>query len=405
MFLDVVRREFHLFGRTFLATDSVLLMVLMLAIFVSIFWVTALLGRAWCGWACPQTVYMEFLFRPLERLLEGGRQGQLRIDRQRISPRRFLKYAIFFLLSALLGNLFLAYFVSVEALARWVGQSPFEHPGPFLVMFVTTMLVYVDFAYFREQMCTVVCPYARLQSVLLDTRSKIIGYDVARGEVRGSGKQRQGLGDCIDCGACVRTCPTGIDIRDGLQLECVACAQCVDACDRIMQKIGKPKGLIRYGAQQDLARGSLRPPSWRGRVYVYPVALLGLISALFLLGGRERVAEVTVLRGIGAPFTLEAGSVTNQVRIKVRNRSAASEAYRIELAGAPGASLVAPENPLRVLPGQQQVTSVFITAPAASFSNGSRQVRFIVSAGEHLREELPYRLLGPTTRTQEMKIQ
>jgi len=392
---DLPRREFHLLGRTFLPTDSVLLMILILAIFVSIFWITALLGRAWCGWGCPQTVYLEFIFRPIERWIEGGRSGQIRLDRAGGGWRRALKFGVFVVLSAALGNLFLSYFVGIEALRRWVSQSPYEHPGPFLVMFATTALVYFDFAYFREQMCTVICPYAKLQSVLLDTHSLIVGYDHGRGDVRGSGKNRDGLGDCIDCGACVRTCPTGIDIRDGLQLECVACAQCMDACDSIMRKIGKPEGLVRYVAQQDLLAVPKAASMRRPRLVMYPLALSGLLAALFFLGKDTRAAEVTVLRGLAAPFVVGANGVTNQIRVKVRNRSEVPESYRIELVGAPGLSLVAPENPLHVPAGEQQITSVFVIAPIASFQNGALQVLFVVSAGQRFHEETSYRLLGP----------
>ena len=175
--LDLPAREFTLFGRTFLPTDTVLLMLLLLSIFIAIFWITALVGRAWCGWACPQTVYMEFLFRPIERLFEGSRAKQLKIDRQGGGGKRALKNLVFLLLSFFVANVFLAYFVGVATLERWITQSPFEHPTPFLVMSVTAGLVFFDFGFFREQMCTVICPYARLQSVLLDRRSLIIGYD------------------------------------------------------------------------------------------------------------------------------------------------------------------------------------------------------------------------------------
>ncbi|HEX2671061.1 MAG TPA: cytochrome c oxidase accessory protein CcoG, partial [Polyangiaceae bacterium] len=240
IFLDVVRREFSLFGRTFLATDGVLLMLLMLTIFATVFWTTALVGRAWCGWGCPQTVYMEFLFRPIERLFEGKRESQIELDKQGVSMRRFLKNGVFLLLSFVLANVFLSYFVGTHALRAWVTESPSKHLAGFLVVAVTTGLVFFDFAYFREQMCTVICPYARLQSVLLDRSSLIVGYDGRRGEPRSKGKQKLGNGDCIDCQACVVACPTGIDIRQGLQLECIACAQCIDACDSIMTRIHKP---------------------------------------------------------------------------------------------------------------------------------------------------------------------
>lgn len=395
MLLDVPARQFHLFGRTFLATDGVLLMLLMLSIFTFIIWVTALFGRGWCGWACPQTVYMEYLFRPIETWIEGGRPAQLALDKRGPNARRVLKQGVFLVLSVIVANIFLAYFVGVERLARWVTQSPFEHPAPFLVMAVTAALVMFDFAWFREQMCTVICPYARLQSVLLDKRSLIIGYDANRGEPRSKGKPKPDHGDCIDCSACVVACPTGIDIREGLQLECIACAQCVDACDSIMARIGKPPGLVRYGSQTTLETGE-ETSLWRPRVLIYPAILLGFVTALVVIAGRIGGADVTVLRGIGAPFVEQPSGVQNQIRIKVENRGESSKAYSIELLDAPGATLIAPENPLRVGAGTHQSTSVFVLAPRSLFQGGLRPVRFRVSDGAGFQKELPYKLLGPT---------
>jgi len=257
--------------------------------------------------------------------------------------------------------------------------------------------VFFDFAYFREQMCTVICPYARLQSVLLDRSSLVIGYDVKRGEPRSKGKQKPGNGDCIDCQACVVACPTGIDIRQGLQLECIACGQCVDACDSIMARISKPPGLIRYAAQDTLESGK-KAPLLRPRVVIYSVLLLALLailtSALLLKPG----AEVTILRGIGAPFS-ESGpeQVVNQIRIKVQNRTGIAQRYHIELADLGSAQLISPEDPLPVAAGEQRTTSVFVLAPKSAFSHGRRAVHFRVTDGHGYRAELPYQLLGPET--------
>ena len=391
LLLDVPARQFHFFGATLRATDGALLMLLMLTIFVSIFAITAWVGRAWCGWACPQTVYMELLFRPLERWLEGGRHEQLRLDRQGPNARRFLRYGVFAVLSIVLGNLFLSYFVGTERLATWMTRSPFEHPTGFLIVAATSLLVFADFSYFREQMCTVVCPYARLQSVLLDPRSIVVGYDAARGEPRGKGA---GHGDCVDCGACVVACPTGIDIREGLQLECVACAQCVDACDAVMLKFQRPKGLIRYDSQRALhgVKGSLAP---RARLVAYPILIVALLVALVLFAVRTTRPEITLLRGIGAPFEVSGEQVRNQVRVKIQNRSQQQVSYRLSL-GDPRAELVAPENPLVVPAGGSATTSVFIRVPLSSLHDGDLTVPFEVSDGADFSVALPWRVLGPS---------
>lgn len=393
IFLDVMRREFSFFGHTFLATDGVLLMLLMLAIFAAVFWTTALVGRAWCGWGCPQTVYMEFLFRPIERLFEGKREAQLELDKRGPNARRVLKNLVFLLLSFLLANVFLSYFVGTHALRAWVMEAPAKHLGGFSVVAVTTGLVFFDFAYFREQMCTVICPYARLQSVLLDRSSLVIGYDTKRGEPRSKGKQKLGNGDCIDCQACVVACPTGIDIRQGLQLECIACAQCVDACDSIMTRIHKPLGLIRYAAQDTLESGKkislLRP-----RVVIYSVLLLALVLALTAALLVKPGTEVTILRGIGAPYSENGPQIANQIRIKVVNRSNALGRYHVQL-DLPSAQLIAPEDPLPVAAGEQRTTSVFVLAPKSAFSHGRRAAHFLITDAHGYRAEFPYELLGP----------
>ena len=250
--LDLPSREFTIFGFTFLSTDTLLLALALITLILGICLVTALAGRVWCGWMCPQTVYMEFVFRPIERLFDGPPGAQHRPGRKRTTPRTVAKYALYLLISAYLAHTFLAYFVGVEALAQWVRRSPWEHPVSFLVMLAATGLMMFDFAYFREQACIVACPYGRFQSVMLDRDSLIVSYDPRRGEPRGKLGDRKpdsSHGDCIDCGLCNDTCPTGIDIREGLQLECIACTQCIDACNGVMQRIGKPKGLIRLSSQ------------------------------------------------------------------------------------------------------------------------------------------------------------
>jgi cytochrome c oxidase accessory protein FixG len=398
MYLDVIDRKFHLFGRTFLATDGVLLMLFLLATFVGVFWLTALVGRAWCGWGCPQTVYMEFLFRPIERWFEGDRKSQRQLDKQNFSLRRMLKYGVFAVLSILLANVFLAYFVSVDRLVEWVKQSPIDHPAPFLIMAVTALLVFADFAWFREQMCTVACPYARLQAVLLDKRSLVVGYDARRGEPRGRGKARQGMGDCVDCGACVAACPTGIDIREGLQLECIACAQCIDACDSVMQKLARPLGLVRYASQARLESPDKKLGLLRPRIVVYPVLITIFIVAMIWIGERRTVADITVLRGIGLPYVVVDGGVQNQLRIKIENRKDTDAQYRIDLMSDIDARLIAPENPLRVRAGKREQTSVFVIVPASAFTQKQIEVKIRISDGNQFVREVPYKLLGPQYR-------
>jgi len=350
----------------------------------------------WCGWACPQTVYMEFLYRPIENLIEGGRRQQLALDESGPNGRRLLKYVVFFFVSAFLANTFLAYFVGWDRLLGWMTSPPTQQPAAFAVMLGTTLLMFFDFAYFREQTCIVACPYGRFQSVLLDPQSLIVGYDAQRGEERAPWrkKEKRTAGDCIDCGLCVSTCPTGIDIRDGLQMECIHCTQCIDACDAVMEKVGLEPGLISYTSQAELESG--KRSFFRPRLVVYSAILLVMFGTFaFSLAGKS-TADVTLLRGLGAPFSvLPSGEISNQIRIKIANRAPEVRSYFIELADIDGVTLVAPENPLTVGAGETEMTGAFVTIPPSAFSDGELVVTLKISDGVDFTEEIDYRMLGP----------
>jgi len=302
LLVDLISREIVAFGAVFRPSDGFVLMLLGLTIVFSVFLFTALFGRVWCGWACPQTVYLEHVFRPIERWLEGTPAQQAKLSN--LHPRRIAKWMIYAALSFALANVFLAYFVGVDRLSAWVLESPVDHVGGFMVVCGVAALMLFDFAYFREQTCIVACPYGRLQSVLLDRQSLIVGYDASRGEPRGKPKKRLAVvgerGDCVDCAACVTVCPTGIDIREGLQMECIGCAQCVDACDGVMDKLGKKRGLIRYTSQDELAGKARRV--LRVRTVIYP-ALLVFAAGLLAFGVATRgSAEVWIERITGPSF-------------------------------------------------------------------------------------------------------
>ncbi len=403
--LDLARREFTFFGTTLLATDTLFLMLFLVSLFVAVFLLTALLGRVWCGWGCPQTVYMEFVFRPLERWLDGPRGVRS------TAGRTVVKYALFLLIAVGLAHVFLSYFVGVDALARWVRRSPFEHPASFLVMLGTTALVFADFAWFREQTCLVACPYGRFQSVLLDRRSLIVGYDRARGEPRGKPIKPGGgvaaldtalvsRGDCVDCSACVATCPTGIDIREGLQMECIHCTQCMDACDAIMTRLDRTPGLIRYTSQDELQGKPRR--FLRVRTVIYPALLVAAVTALVLVALNRKPMDVTVLRDRGAPFTvLSTGQVSNALRIKLVNRTAGQRQYTAVLTntdGQPleGVELVTPDLPATLVAGQSTTLHAFVLMPRAALEGGVRPVRVRVQDDAGNQVEAATKLLGPT---------
>ena len=397
--LDAPHREFTFFGYTFLPTDTLLLMLFLGTVIMTVFLLTALFGRVWCGWACPQTVWMEYLFRPLERLLEGGPHGSLAIDRggNRFHPRRLVKFAVFLVIALVLGHTFLSYFVGFDQIVQWVQRSPAQHPSAFAVMAFTTTLVFADFTYFREQTCTIACPYGRWQSALLDRSSLIVAYDPGRGEPRQKGTKRRTItaGDCIDCGMCVQTCPTGIDIRDGLQMECIHCTQCIDACDAVMEKVQKPRGLIRYTSREMLdgtARHLLRP-----RTVIYPVALAGFLGTFVFMLGTKAPMDVTLLRAVGDPFSMDAdGRVLNQVRLRIANRRGVDQAYRIEVTGVDARDVVVPVNPFPVARGKTETTSLFVSLPVSAFANAEPSITVRVSDNSGFSDAWPWRLLGPS---------
>jgi cytochrome c oxidase accessory protein FixG len=343
---DIPHRSAYLFGFTFTRDDFYLVFFLLTGIGFTLFAITALFGRVWCGYACPQTVFLEGIARRIERWIEGSRAERVRRNK---GPwnfdktwRKAAKISAFAALSLLVAHIFLAYFIPARELWHVTTSSPSAHPFAFGFTMALAGILFFDFAWFREQLCIVICPYGRLQSALIDDDTVIIGYDQRRGEPRAKpakGAAAAGKGDCIDCMNCVAACPTGIDIRNGLQLECVGCMNCIDACDDVMRKIGKPEGLVRYDSKnafEGKPRRFVRP-----RIFFYAaLGLVGLTVFLVTASGRNSF-EATQRRARGLPYVLAEGTLRNVLTVHVRNKTDQTQRYTLKAAlpqGSPGPS-------------------------------------------------------------------
>jgi cytochrome c oxidase accessory protein FixG len=396
LLIDLLSRELSVFGMVFRPSDGMVLMLLGLTVVLAVFLITALFGRVWCGWSCPQTVYLEHVFRPIERLLEGNPTQQARLPR--FHWRRLVKWGIYAGLSFVLANVFLAYFVGTDRLEHWVFGAPTDHLAGFTLVMGVSALMLFDFAYFREQACIVACPYGRLQSVLLDNQSLIVGYDVTRGEPRGKPKKKLPVvgerGACVDCGACVAVCPTGIDIRNGLQMECIGCAQCIDACDAVMDKLGWARHLIGYTSKDRLAGKTGR--LLRTRTVIYPV-LLTIVATLFTWSIRTKATtEVFVERTSGPSFVdLPDGRVAAQLRLKIENETDEVRHYTITLVNAPDATLRSVQPTWQAKPRHAIDVPLFIDLQPATFVAGKRKVHLRIDDGAGFERIVEVTLLGP----------
>ena len=333
--LNIIERKFVFFGVIFWPQDFYLFVLAILTFMVFIVMFTAIFGRVWCGWACPQTIFMEMVFRKVENWIEGDYIQQQKLDSAPLSPEKVLKkgakHFIFILISFFISNIFLAYIIGSDALIKIMTEPIEQHTSGFISIWIFTFVFYLVFSYVRELVCTVICPYGRLQGVLLDNQSMIVAYDYERGEPRGkiSKNAEQHLGDCIDCKLCVHVCPTGIDIRNGTQLECINCTACIDACDMVMEKTHRPTRLIGFMSEDQIKSKSAFKLS--KKVYAYSLVFLILVSVLsYLLISRSAI-ETTVLRAGGTLYQMrDNGTVSNLYNAELVNKTTENVVFEMK---------------------------------------------------------------------------
>src|SRR6266496_4445735 len=399
---NIPEAKFIIFGKVFWPQDFFIFGLTMITFIVFIILFTAAFGRLFCGWVCPQTIFMEMLFRKVEYFIEGDAPAQKVLKNSSGTSNKILKksskHLAFFLLSFIIANFFLSYIIGVKQLGKIISQPVSEHFGGFTAIIIFSGVFYGVYAYFREQACTVICPYGRLQSVLLDRNSMIVAYDYKRGEPREKFKKNNvAAGDCIDCFQCVKVCPTGIDIRNGTQMECVGCTACIDACNKMMDAVSKPQGLIRYASENGIAEG--KKLRYTGRMKFYTVVLFLLAGLLTILLVTRKDIDGTITRTTGLLYQ-ERGtdSLSNLFNIEIQNKTVNEIPVQLklegELAGIGKIELVGAKR-IDVKKEGQGAGTFFIVLPRSAIKSRKVRLQVGVYRGDEKITELKTNFMGP----------
>jgi len=407
LLFNVLKRRFNIFGFPFWPQDFHLLVVSMILgiVFIALF--TVVYGRVFCGWVCPQTIFLEMVFRKIEYWIDGDRGAQIRLkkrdwDGDKIR-KRIVKHSIFFILSFIIANVFLAYLTGSDRLFEIITDNPLNHISGLIAIIIFTIVFYFIFAWFREQVCVIACPYGRLQSVLLDNKSIVVAYDYKRGEKevgrakfkKSEDRPTSGKGDCIDCHQCVDVCPTGIDIRNGTQLECVNCTACIDACDFMMEKVDLQKGLIRLASEDNIAKGKNTVFTARMKGYTAVLVILtGLLIGLLFL---RNDVEATILRLPGQLYeTKENNIISNVFTYKLINKTMDQiENVSIKLLSHEGQVKLVGDTHLVVPKQQMSEGTLFIEIPKTALESSKGKIKIAVYSNDKLIETTKTNFLGP----------
>lgn len=404
MLFNIPERRFILFGQLFWPQDFHLFVWSLISIFVFVILFTVIFGRVFCGWVCPQTIFLEFVFRQIEYLIEGSAQQQRKLARQEWDFEKIwkksLKHLLFFTISLIIIHTFLTYIIGTDTLLTMIQQGPLTHIKVFTAVVLFSAVFYFIYSFFREQVCTLVCPYGRLQGALLDNKSIVVAYDYKRGEPRGRRtKSKQDdvsrRGDCIDCFACVTVCPTGIDIRNGTQLECINCTACIDACNAVMKRLKLPKGLIRHTSEENIAQGTTH--IFNARSIAYTVFLTILLVIAFVMFSMRTEVETTVLRVPGTMFQ-EYGpdSFSNVYKAQLVNKTRKTQNLQMKL-NSEAAELIVIGDPILLESGKMTEVNFLIVMPKKQLQSSSVKVEIGVYESDRQISTTQTNFIGPNS--------
>lgn len=409
LLFNVLERKFNIFGFPFWPQDFYLFVISMIIGVVFIAFFTVAFGRIFCGWICPQTIFLEMVFRRIEYAIEGDRNKQMKLDKMPWNKEKIIKksskWLIFAIISFLVANIFLAYLISSDELIKYITEGPMQHLGTFIPLIIFTGVFYFIFAWFREQVCIIACPYGRLQGALLDNKSVVVAYDHKRGEAekgrkkfkKNEDRQAEGYGDCIDCNQCVTVCPTGIDIRNGTQLECVNCTACIDSCDLVMERVNLPKGLIRYASEENIEKK--KPFEFSARMKAYSGVLVILIGILIGMLFLRTSVEAKILRLPGELYeTKKNGMVSNVFTYKIINKTTKEmDSIHFELLSHKGKIKLVKESNFTIPEQGLSEGTLFIEINPTLLSGDKNDLEIGVYSNKELIDKTKTNFMGPRT--------
>ncbi len=398
IFLNFLQRKFVLFGTTFYPQDFHLLVLAIITLVVFIVLFTVIYGRIFCGWVCPQTVFLEFLYRPIEYLIDGNAEKQKELAEQEADAikilKRILKHGIFLLISFFTILTFISYVTGTEKLGEIMDGWPLQRSGLLMGALVFTGIHYFVFAWFREQVCTIVCPYGRLQGVMLDVNTILVAYDYKRGEPRRNAENRRSEhGDCINCYSCVAVCPTGIDIRNGTQLECINCTACIDACNSVMKKVKKPNGLIRFASEKSISEG--KSIKFNARVIAYSSVLIALLIVMTYLFTVRGDVETSVNRSPGTMFQeYGADKYSNLYNLQMVNKTNSTVSIELKLLSPEGEILLMGD-PLKVEKGEVAKRNLLIVLKKENVKSSNSHLEIGIFENGKMIDKITTTFVGP----------